>query len=104
MNLNTVLLMAVFAAFGVLSLIALAEHGYVGLFLYQFQTTAGWQVLADLVVACLVGVIWMVGDARRNGRQAWPYILMTVALGSFGLLAYLLVGQFSGAKERHALA
>jgi len=104
MNLNTVLLLVVFAAFGALSLVALAEHGYFGLFLYQFQTTAGWQVLADLAVACGVGIIWMLGDARRNGRQAWPYVLMTLALGSFGLLAYLLVGQFSGAKASHALA
>jgi len=104
MKLNTLLLLVLFGAFGALSLVAIAEHGYVGIFTHLFQNTAGWQALADLGIACLLIMVWMVGDARRSGRNAWPYLLLTAAAGSFGPLLYLLVGQFSGAKARHALA
>lgn len=104
MTAKAILLLAIAAAFGALSLVALLEHGYFGLFLYQFQTTAGWQVLADLVVASMLIVAWMIGDARRNGRKAWPYVLMTLTLGSFGPLAYLLVGELRRREATHALA
>ena len=104
MNLNTVLLLLVSAAFGALSLVAIAEHGYIGIFTNLFQNSAGWQALADLGIACGLIMIWMVSDARAMGRTAWPYLILTLAAGSVGPLLYLLVGQFSGAKARHALA
>jgi len=104
MNLNTVLLLLVSAAFGALSLVAIAEHGYIGIFTNLFQNSAGWQALADLGIACGLIMVWMVGDARAKGRTAWPYLVLTLAAGSVGPLLYLLVGQFSGAKARHALA
>lgn len=98
MKLQPLLLIAVFAAFGALSLAAIAEHGYFGLFEHQFQS------LADLVVACLLITVWMIGDARRSGRTVWPYLALTLAAGSFGPLLYLLVGQFGSRKAQHALA
>lgn len=104
MTVKAILLLVVIAAFGALSAVALADHGYFGLFLYQFQTTAGWQVLADLVVASTLIMAWMIGDARRSGRNVWPWLLMTLALGSFGPLAYLLVGELQRRDARHALA
>ncbi|MES0874720.1 DUF2834 domain-containing protein [Sinimarinibacterium thermocellulolyticum] len=78
--------------FAALTVYALMEHGYVGLFAYQLATPAGWQVLADLVIVCLLAMAWMIADARRSGRTVWPYLLLTVFGGSFGPLLYLLVG------------
>lgn len=78
--------------FAILTGYALMQHGYWGLFEYQFQSAAGWQVLADLVIVCLLAMAWMVQDARKTGRTAWPYLLATLALGAFGPLAYLLIG------------
>jgi len=103
MNLKTLLLLILTAAFSVLSGYALLEHGYLGLFQYQLLSSAGWQVLADLVIACTLIMIWMVDDARRQGRSVWPYLLLTLTAGSFGPLAYLLIGQLQR-RPAHALA
>lgn len=98
MNARILLLSAVLLAFGALSAYALAEHGYWGIFEFHFPSSAGWQVLADLAIACALAMIWMVSDARRTGRTVWPFLLMTLTLGSFGPLLYLLVGAVADRK------
>lgn len=84
------LLLLVLAAFGAVTAVALWQHGYVGIFQLQFQTSAGLQVLADLAVALGLVLVWLWRDARAQGRNPWPWVLATLALGSFGPLAYLL--------------
>jgi hypothetical protein len=79
------------AAFAVLSLLALREHGYVGIFAVQLTSLGGMQVLADLVLACAVLIWFMWRDARKSGRNIWPYFVLTLAAGSFGPLLYLLL-------------
>ncbi|MGH8444053.1 MAG: DUF2834 domain-containing protein [Solimonas sp.] len=91
-NVTLVLLALVLADFAVLSGYALVQHGYWGIWAHQFQNSAGWQVLADLIIVCGLAMTWMIADARRKGRTVWPYLLATLALGSFGPLLYLLVG------------
>lgn len=103
MNARILLLTAVLLAFGTLSAYALAQHGYWGIFEFHFPSSAGWQVLADLAIACALAMVWMVSDARRTGRTVWPFLLATLILGSFGPLLYLLVGAWSerGAATVH---
>jgi hypothetical protein len=47
----------------------------------------------DLVIALSLVTVWMWGDARRRGRSAIPYVLMTLALGSAGPLLDLLTRE-----------
>lgn len=93
MNGRFFLLLVVTAAFGALSLVALMDVGYLGIFEPHFQSWGGAQVFADLVIVCLLACIWMVNDARTSGIPAWPFIVLTLFLGSFGPLAYLLVRE-----------
>ena len=41
------------------------------------------------IMAC----IWMVNDARARGQNAWPFVALTLALGSFGPLLYLALRE-----------
>ena len=54
---------------------------------------AGWQVFADLVIACLLLLMWIFPDARKRGRNPWGYALITVVLGAFGPLLYWALGK-----------
>lgn len=84
------ILILVLAGFGALSAVATWRHGYWGLFAQQFETLAGLQVLADLGIALGLAMLWMWRDARASGRRPLPWILLTLAAGSFGPLLYLL--------------
>jgi len=79
--------------FGALTANALWQHGYWGLFAPHVQSFADAQVLADLVIALSLVMVWMWHDARKIGRNVWPWLLATLALGSFGPLLYLLTRQ-----------
>lgn len=69
-DLEIALLVLALAAVGAPSALAVADHGFVGIFAHGLQNTAGTEVLADLVIALVLVMAWMVVDARRPGRTA----------------------------------
>src|SRR5512147_593841 len=83
-------LVVVLAAFSALTVAAVMQHGYVGIFEYQFRSLAGLQVLTDLGIALALVLAWLWHDARANARNPYPWIALTLAAGSFGPLIYLL--------------
>lgn len=84
------LLIITLVLFGALSAVALWQHGYWGIIAPHFQSFGAGQVLADLVIALTLAMVWMWRDAKATGRNVWPWIIATLALGSFGPLVYLL--------------
>lgn len=76
--------------FGALTGVALWQHGYWGIIAPHFQSFGAGQVFADLVIALTLAMVWMWQDAKASGRNPWPWIAATLALGSFGPLVYLL--------------
>ena len=86
---RTILIIA-FIAFAVLTGLALWQHGFWGIFEPHFQTFGGAQVFADLVIAISLFLVWMWRDAKANGRNPWPWLVLTLATGSFGALLYLI--------------
>lgn len=99
MSTRLLMLLMVTAAFGVLTAVALADVGYLGLFEPHFQSWGGGQVLADLAILAVLGCIWMVADARRSGVNAWPFVVLTLAAGSFGVLFYLIRREVAAAAR-----
>ena len=79
--------------FSALTLYALMEVGYIGIFDYHRHSPAGWQVFADLVVALLLVTYWLLLDAKKSGRNPWPWVLLTLFLGSLGPLLYLVFAR-----------
>lgn len=95
-----VFLVAVIVAFGLLTAEALVDVGYFGIFEMHLQSSAGMQVLTDLVIVCLLACIWMVQDARQRGLSAWPFVVLTFAAGSFGPLFYLAWREWRAGAAR----
>ena len=89
-------LFGVIAAFAALSAAALLDVGYMGILAPHFRSWGGLQVFVDLVILAVLGCVWMVGDAQARGLPAWPFIVMTVFLGSFGPLSYLVFRELRG--------
>ncbi len=79
--------------FTLLTAYAIREVGYIGIFDYHRHSPAGWQVIADLVIALVLVLTWLVPEARRAGRNPWPWIVATLVLGSFGPLLYLVFAR-----------
>jgi len=77
-------------AFGGLSAVALWRHGYWGIIAPHFQSFGAGQVLADLVIALTLVMVWMWHNAKATGRNAWPWIAGTLVVGSLSPLLYLL--------------
>jgi hypothetical protein len=76
--------------FTLLTVYAIAEVGYIGIFDYHRHSPAGWQVITDLVIALVLLLTWLVPEARRTGRNPWPWVVITLLAGSFGPLLYLV--------------
>lgn len=86
------LLITVTAAFALFTAAVVAHTGLLGFYRQLADSPAAWQTLVDIGIALtlVLVLVWMRQDARRNGRAFWPWVPVTLALGSFGPLLYLL--------------
>jgi drug/metabolite transporter (DMT)-like permease len=93
------LAIAILIPFTLLTVYAVAEVGYIGLIDYHRHSPAGWQVFTDLVVALILVLTWLIPEARRTGRNPWPWVAATLFLGSIGPLLYMATDRSSGATS-----
>ncbi len=100
MSIRLIVLLLVIAAFGVLSALALMSVGYFGILAPHFRSWGEGQVLADLVILAVMTCVWMRRDARERGLAAWPFVLVTVFLGSFGPLFYLVAREWRARRPQ----
>ena len=78
--------------FSLLTVWALIDGGITGILAFH-QTAGGWQVFIDLVIALALVLSWLVPEAKASGRNPWPWVAITLCLGSFGPLLYLITGK-----------
>jgi hypothetical protein len=105
MNKTQILLGVVLAAFGFETAWAIAHFGYVGFF--ENLLRAGFPTLlavADLLIALSLVSVWMWNDARERGATLWPYLVLTLTLGSVGPLLYLIRRESSKRAESGVVA
>jgi hypothetical protein len=94
-------LLVVIALFGLLTIVALLDVGYLGIIAPHFQSWGAGQVFADLVILAVLACFWMVADGRERGINPWPFVALTLAAGSFGVLFYLVLREVrAGAAKR----
>ena len=84
-----ILAIALLVPFTVLTAWAVSEYGAIGIFLHALETSAGTQVLVDVAIAMILILCWLIPDAKSQGRNPWPWVLITLTTASFGPLLYL---------------
>lgn len=104
MNWKIGLIILALLDFAALSLWAMYEVGYVGIFAAGLSSPGAMQILADVIILALLACLWLVADARARGLNPWPYVVITLCAGSFGPLLYLLVREWRGAGQRSRAA
>lgn len=92
MTLSKPLAVALLVPFTALTVYALADVGFIGVFEHQLASSGGWQVWVDLVIAIVLLLTWLIPDARRTGRNPWPFVVISLIAGSFGPLLYVALG------------
>jgi hypothetical protein len=90
MNPMRVILSVVLAGFLALTVVAVAQHGYVGFFELASANWATRLLSLDLVISLSLIAAWMVRDARERGAAFVPYLLVTAIFGAAGPLLYLI--------------
>jgi len=90
MSLPRPLVLLLLLPFTAYTIWVLATVGYIGLIKAHLHP-AGIQVATDLVLMAILLLVWMWRDAQASGRRVWPYLLLTLTLGSIGPFSYLLL-------------
>ncbi len=95
---KSLLVLAVLLPFTVFSTWVVIDGGYLGFVDLATESLWGLQVFIDLCIALSWAIGWMVQDARKRGARAWPWVLLTLGLGSIGPLSYLLFRELRGRR------
>jgi hypothetical protein len=88
--------LVLFTAFSVEVLWQFGARGFLDWALYNGATTL---TFVDLALALTMVMVMMVRDARRRDVTVWPFLLLTVALGSTGPLLYFTLRPGSTAAR-----
>ena len=96
--------LVVLAFFGAYSVWVIAGYGATGFLSLAAREPWAMQMLVDLVLACAFGIGWMIRDARPRGIATWPFIALTIAAGSIGLLVYVVRRGLAPATSPVAVA
>lgn len=97
-----IILVAVFITFTAWSGTIVVSHGLLGAFTLAAREPWAAQLFVDLGLSCFVLWSFLRHDAKKHGLPALPYILATAAVGSIGVLAYLIHRELAG--RRHAVS
>ena len=90
MQVRKLILPVVFVAFTAFSIWVVGTHGYMAFFDWAVASPVTLQLTLDLVIALSLFVGWMIRDARQRNLTVWPFVVVTVFLGSIGAMLYLL--------------
>ncbi len=88
--------------FLLLTAYAVWDVGAAGIFVYQLQSSAGWQVFADLVISLVLVLTYLIPQARRDGRNPWPWVVATLFVGVISPLLYYATDKARGGESADA--
>ncbi|ALO47467.1 hypothetical protein [Pseudohongiella spirulinae] len=99
MNVYRIVSLICFIPLIVVTGIALADVGLIGIFRLLLDSSAGWQVFVDLASALILTLMFLRDDARRRNIRFWPWVLATLMTGSIAPLLYLIIYGYQSKNE-----
>jgi hypothetical protein len=93
MNAKQIGLAGLLAAFVALTGYAVYQDGLLAFVDLQAASAVQMQISVDLIIALVFAMVWMWRDAHARGISPIPYIVLTLLLGSIGLLTYAIRRQ-----------
>lgn len=99
MNMKTLFYGAILFAFTDFTAYAIYQDGLMGFWEAHQTNYCSAQISYDLVIGLLIGMVWMIKNAKSRSINPWPYALLTIFLGSIGPLCYLVRHGFSEEAE-----
>ncbi len=84
------IILCVLIPFTILTVLAIQQVGVIGILKGEFKNFGTLQVFVDLIIASVLILVWMKKDAKKNNRNFIFWMFLTLALGSFGPLLYIL--------------
>src|SRR5690349_10722154 len=100
MNLKKIVPLVLLVGFSALTLETVIKDGYTEWLRLALTHTSAGLLLVDLTIALSLVLAWMIKDARERNATVWPFAILTVALGSVGPLAYLVVRAAADRGEK----
>jgi hypothetical protein len=93
-------LIFLFIDFALLTGWAIYHVGFMGIFEAAMSGPGAIQIFVDLVIVCGLGIGVMWADAKKQGINPLPFVIVTCVIGSFGLMAYLIRRGFQSEPTR----
>lgn len=101
MTLKQIVLWCVLADFVALTGYTIYSESFLGFvpFITELATGSFWglQLAVDFVLAVSIALGFVFFDAKRRGLAPWPFVALTLTLGSIGLLGYLVYRERAAA-------
>jgi len=70
--------------------LAFLNEGVMGFPTAIISSYASIQIYIDLVIAIAIILVWLWDDAKKSGRNPWPWVIGALIVGCFSPLIYLL--------------
>ena len=97
--LRNILLALVAVPFLFISMKAMLEFGYLGIWQQGLLNSGTQQITLDLIIAASFGLGWVKYDAKRQGLNPWPWMVAVLPLGSIAFLGYFAYRAIAGERQ-----
>ncbi len=93
------ILVVLFVAFTAYTLFVMAGHGILGFVELALREPWGLQLFLDLLLMLALFSTWIWGDAKSRNLPSWPYMILSLLMGSMGALVYLLHREIAARRN-----
>lgn len=90
---NKIILLLVFILFLGFTSYCVMEFGFFGIMQEGMKNSATMQIFIDLAISLALILVWIYKDAKKHNRKFAMWLVITLIVGVFGPLLYLLTSK-----------